>query len=452
MDSRSSQNDRPTNPRRKTRTKMEVFREVYLPFVLVAVSVLLVVGIIVGISSFVGGSDNTDDPSSDSAAKLEKQAKSLLNEAEALAVAYDYEGALKLLEDAKSSLKELPQVQEAINLYTKAKNDLVSWSAKDVPDLSFSVLIADLDAALADKDYGKNGNDKYNQNFITVDEFSAILQQLFDNGYVLVDLEDLYTYNEENHTYTEKTILLPAGKKPILLTETHCNYYTYMESCHGFASKLVYGKDGFYNEMVSSDGTTVTGNYDIVPILESFIQKNPGFSYKGARAVLAFSGYDGIFGYRITSEKLSSEALAKEKEDAAALVKALRKAGYTLACYSYGNISYSSSDVQKIQEDIQNWANKITPILGQTDVMVFAQGGDIGTSYDNNKKFDTLYKNGFRFFLGSSNIQFSEVDEQYVRHNRLLVTGSNLSHHSAWFKNILTTDNLLDPARGKIPE
>lgn len=50
--------------------------------------------------------------------------------------------------------------------------------------------------------------------------------------------------------------------------------------------------------MTLDDGTVTTGDYDLVPILEKFCEQHPDFSYKGARAVLAFTGYEGILGYR----------------------------------------------------------------------------------------------------------------------------------------------------------
>lgn len=452
MDTQPRQDDRPVNPRRRRRTKSQIFRETYLPFLIIAVAVLAVIAVIVAVASGTNDPSNSGGPSLDNQAQMEQAAKKLLSKAETLALSYDYDGALKLLNSFEGDLEDFPKIKEAIESYTIVKKNMVSWKADQVPNLSFHTLIADLKSALADKTYGQSGNNRYNRNFITTTEFSVILQQLYENDYVLVDLSDLYTYEESSKEYVEKEILLPADKKPILLTQTHCNYYNYMAESHAFASKLCYGKDGFYNEMSASSGSTVIGNYDFVPILENFIQKNPGFSYQGARAVLAFSGYDGIFGYRITSEDLTSDALAKEQDDAKALAKALRDAGYTLACYTYNNISYSTHSAQEIQKDIQLWQKNIASIIGQTDILVFAQEADIGTNYKNNEKFDVLYENGYRFFLGSAPFLSCETGSQYVRHSRLIVSGTTLYHNAKWFKDILDTSELLNSTRGTIPQ
>ena len=47
-----------------------------------------------------------------------------------------------------------------------------------------------------------------------------------------------------------------------------------------------------------ADGTVVTGDYDVVPILDSFIKEHPDFSYHGRKGILAMTGYDGVLGYR----------------------------------------------------------------------------------------------------------------------------------------------------------
>ncbi len=465
MENQPSQGSHPSNPRRKTRSKIQVFKEVYLPLVILAVAVAMVVGIAVGLSSCGSDPDGSKPSANHPDTQLQQEATALVEQAQQLALSYDFDGALELLNSFSGDADEFPELKNAINEYTAIKYHMVSWSADQVPNLSLHVLIADLNTALADPGHGKNGTNRYNQNFVTTDEFSAILQQLYDNGYVLVDLSDFYVSGISSYTgkevFFEKSLLLPAGKKPIMLTETHCNYYSYMvdkdedgqadKNGAGFASKLCWN-NGFYNEMVTADGSTVTGAFDLVPILENFIQLHPDFSYKGARAILAFSGYDGIFGYRVTSETLGGDALAKEQTDAAKLIAHLRDTGYTMACYTYRNVDYSVKSASDIREDIQLWQEKIAPIVGQTNVLVFAWEADIGTTYENNDKFDVLYEGGYRFFLGSTPFLSQETDDLYVRHNRLMVTASTLHHHGEWFAGILDNSALLDPQRGNIPQ
>ena len=458
MDNQPVRGTTPPNPRRKVRTKMQIFQEVYLPFLIMVVALIVLVSIVVALVRGLGPHvDPTDDV--DSTLQLQQEADALLQHAAELALRYDYAGAIDVLNSFRGDLDEFPALEDAILYYTATMNSMVTWSADQVPNLSFHLLIEDLDAALADPTYGQSGRNLYNRNFITTREFASILTQLYENDYVLVELSDFYVY--ENGRYQEKELELPIGKKPLILTETHCNYYSYMVDPNrdgrpdaegaGFACKLRWN-NYFYNEMVRSDGTIVAGALDLVPILENFILLHPDFSYQGARAILAFSGYDGIFGYRINSNTLSATALANERQEATALAQRLRAAGYVIACYTYENIDYSVRSAAEIEEDIALWQEHIAPIVGETDILVFAQESDIGTSYTNNRKFDVLYAHGYRFFLGSAPFLSHEVKDNYVRHSRLMVTASNLEHHSQWFDGILDTEGLLDERRGNIPK
>lgn len=463
MEKQPERDIRPTNPRRKVRSKMQIFKEVYLPFLILAAAVIVIVGIVVAIAA--GGKEPTEPSADNDLLQLQQEADTLLAQAALLAQSYDYDGALALLAGFQGDPAQFPKLENAITEYTAAKHSMVAWTASQVPNLSFHVLIEDLEAALSDKTYGRNGKNLYNRNFVTTKEFSAILQRLYDNGYVLVTLADFYITGHsaasDSDVYFESRLMLPAGKKPIMITETHCNYYSYMvdpdrdgqpnSDGAGFASKLCWD-NGFYNEMVTANGATVTGAFDLVPILEEFIELHPDFSYQGARAILAFSGYDGIFGYRITSDDLTDTALEQERSDAAALVQKLRETGYTIACYTYGNVDYSLRSAGEIKADIQLWQQQIAPVAGETDILVFAQESDIGTSYANNEKFDILHDSGYRFFLGSAPFLSIEVQDTYVRHSRLMVTGSTLKHHSDWFADIFDTAALLDELRGTIPQ
>ena len=59
--------------------------------------------------------------------------------------------------------------------------------------------------------------------------------------------------------------------------------------------------------MKMDDGSISVGAYDLVPLLDEFIEEHPDFSYRGAKAVLAFTGYNGILGYRTAASYGTAE-------------------------------------------------------------------------------------------------------------------------------------------------
>ncbi len=459
---------RQPNPRRRKRSKLQIFKEAYLPTIILAITAILILMFIIG--GALGQKDPSETKPSSTASSsgttptkdpaqlaLEQEAANLLSQAKAMAMDYDYAGALALIDTFSGNISDFPALMQVYKEYEAVKKELVGWTSGQIPNLSFHILVADPERAYVDKTYGKN----YRKNFITVKEFTAILQQLYNNGYVLVGLKDVYTteYSESDgrDIFRENTIYLPPDKKPLMITEINASYYTYMVDSDGdnrpdaggdgFAHKLCYGKDGFYNEIIHADGTPDKGSYDMVPLLEDFIRSNPDFSYRGGRATIAFTGYDGILGYR-TNGNLSAEDRLKEQEDAAALADALRSAGYTLACYSYANINYSTNSAIKIQADLEKWEKYVTPIIGELDVMVFARDSDIGDDAPyNSSKFTLLYNAGFRYFMGVSMDSWSQTTDLYVRHDRLMLTGDNLTTKPELFEGLFDVEAILDPAR-----
>lgn len=480
-------NDMPrsTNPRRRSRSKMQVFKEAYLPMIIVAITfVLVLVFIIGGINRKSGKQEagSTDSPSqstgpsaSDSAGNnsgssstadpaLAAEAESLMAEAALLIPDYDYAGALAILDTFSGEISDFPALSAAYAEYSARLEEMVAWDGSQVQNLSIHLLIADSQRAFHDDVYGKS----YRRNFITTSEFSAILQQLYDNGYMLVSLDDLYELQFDassgREVYVAKSLLLPPGKTPIMLTETNANYYTYMTDSNGngkpdggadgFAYKLCYGEGRFYNEMVISDGTTETGAFDIVPILENFIAEHPDFSYRDARAIIAASGYDGILGYRILSTKLTEAEKQAERTALAELVTQLRNTGYQIACFSFGSfksgtLNYQELSATDIYNDLQGWNENIYPIIGPVDIMVFPKEVDIAgqETYDGNSKFHVMYDAGFRFFLSAGTDAWDQVDDRYVRHSCLMVTGSYLTKYPERFDTLFDPATVLDPYR-----
>ena len=285
---------------------------------------------------------------------------------------------------------------------------------------------------------------------------------------MLVDFDSFIDNNSGLNGYeniSAKSILLPEGKKPVMITETMVNYFTYMTDSNndgapdaggdGFASKLVVDAAGNVKaEYIDANGQTQVGDYDLVPILETFIKSHPDFVYRGARATLAVCGYDGIFGYRINTSVISTKGNDYYNEQVAGatqVVSALRSHGYTLACYTFDNIPYGQKNANQISEDLKYWTNQITPVLGNVDVLVYAQTSDID-DYSGNK-YTVLHNAGFRYFVGNADVISTTVTSDYVHQKRLMVTGENMAWKSTSFADIFDCNVVLDLATrgGSVP-
>lgn len=466
---------RAANPRRKKRSPMQIFVESYLPTLIAIAAVVLVIVLIT--TSVSRGKQKKQAALEESIAnsiaaqeekaRLDLEAQTIMAQADVLMQSYDYESAIALLNSFSGDLSVYTDVNDKIIACEAAQKDMVAWTdPSQIVNLSFQLLIADPSRSFSNEMYGYS----FNRNFITTGEFSSILQQLYSNGYVLVQLSDFIEEQADangNITYKAKPLYLPKDKKPLVLTQTNVNYSYYLidsDGDHvadangsGFASKLLWDGAAFTSQMVDSNGRTVTGAYDMVPILESFVKQHPDFSYKGAKATLALTGYNGLFGYRThprAAQYFGEDAYRKDIEDVKVLIAALRQNGYTMAFYTYDNVSYGEYSTDLIQVDLQDWANEAAPIIGDLDILVYAQQADITTDqFYSGAKYELLRNAGFRYFLGFCNdgAPWATITNEYVRQGRLMVTGSNLAYHADWFASLFDAASVLDPSRGVVP-
>jgi len=450
--------------RRRKMSKERIIKEVYLPPIIAGLALLLVVIFIGGaIGRTVKANKDKQDAIAASveaaSSALAQEANQLLIEANVLARGYDYDAALAKLENFSGDITQFKPLVDAVSSYTQAKTQLKPIDdPASIPNLSFHGLIADPARAFTNETYGIS----FNNNYVTIDEFSKILQQLYDNNYVLVDFDSFIvetTSEDGKTTYSTQPIYLPEGKKPLMLTQTLVNYETFSIDSNGdgeadaggagFASKLIASSNGKITcEYVDGSGNTLTGDYDLVPILNSFLNAHPDSSYRGAKAILAVSGEDGVFGYRTMDSIKKSKGedyYNQQIEGAKAIAQALRNDGYTIASYTYANVNYSELSATAITADLDAWKREVVPVLGQIDTIVYAKGCDISCS---GNRYNVLRDAGFRYFIGASTSVYAEVASDYIHQTRIMVTGKQMKDSPTVFANYFDAESVLDSQRG----
>ena len=373
--------------------------------------------------------DNASAPADDSLEGVIAQAK-------LLADGYDYDGAINLLSSSTYASDE--SVTAAIDEYNATKETLVRADPRKVTHVFFHTLIMDTSKAF-DGDSREKG---YNQVMTTKDEFMKILQSMYERGFVLVRLHDVayeVTAEDGSRHFQEGDIMLPEGKKPFVMSQDDVCYYEYMDG-DGFASRMIIGEDGKpTNEMKMDDGSVSVGSYDLVPLLDDFIKEHPDFSYRGAKACIAFTGYNGILGYRTDSAYNTDEYKAEhpdfnfeeERANAAKVVQCLRDDGFEIASHSWGHRNMGTISMDKFREDTDKWANEVETLTGPCDIILFPFGSDIGDwhPYDtSSERFQYLYNKGFRYFCNVDSTQYwVQFGKDYLRQGR-----RNLDGYRMW--------------------
>lgn len=405
----------------------------------------------------------TEDKPSKS--EIKEQAEALIAKADFIAAGYDYQGATDLL-TSFAYYDDYPEMAEKVAQYASLDQELVVYERMDeITHIFFHSLIVDPSRAFD----GEYTDDGYNLYMTTVDEFKAMLQQMYDRGYILVTPYQVAKADGNgNFSYCE--IRIPEGKKPFIMSQDDLNYYGYMigakhsygddpifasKEGDGFAHRIVIGEDGYPTcEYMDINGNVTTGDYDLVPVLETFIQSHPDFAYQGARAVLGMTGYEGVFGYRTAPKyesALGTERYQQEVEQAKEVAQCLRDHGWVLASHSYGHPAYGAISSDRVDKDSQKWEDTVQPVIGDTDVILYPHGSDIAgvEKYNsNNAKFNALYGDGYRYFFNvDSHTYWGQMGSNYYRGGRRNMDGYRMYHNPEMCDDLFDTKTVFDKAR-----
>ena len=384
-----------------------------------------------------------------------------LAQADLLAQQYDYDKAIDLLKNDPAYGSD-QKMQAAVKEYEDTKATCTAWPLEQVTHVFYHILIKDTSKAF-DGDYKEAD---YNQVMTTIDEFNKITQTMYDKGYVMVSIKDM-AKADENGNITAGEILLPPGKTPFVLSQDDVCYYHYMDG-DGFATKLVIDDNGDIKcEYKKADGTVVTGDYDVVPILDSFIKEHPDFSYHGRKGILAMTGYDGVLGYRTDGAYKSKKNLQddqkaflkanpdfdynKEVKAAKKVAKAMKKDGWEFASHTWGHRNATSSTAAELKTDNKKWEKYVAPILGKTDMIIFAFGADIGDweGYtSDNEKYEYYKSRGYRYFCNVDSSQyFVQITSEYFRQGRRNLDGYRMYYNPDMLSDLFDVSEVWDDSR-----
>ena len=408
----------------------------------------------------------------------EEKIKRIIGEADTLALGYDYDAAIELLKTIEDYETE-EKVKEAIQKHEDTKASCVPVNIDEVTHIFYHSLVVDPDRAFANQETNPQavGN---NQWMTTVDEFNKITQEMYDRGYVMVSIHDLYEEVQDeagNTVYQPAEILLPEGKKAFVLSLDDLSYYHAYEG-YGYAAKLILDKEGkVVNEYIDANGETHVGLYDVVPLMDAFVEEHPDASYKGAKGIIALTGYNGVLGYRSDEtydlnnpncdihqkkwiETHEGFDLQKEIEGAKKVADAMKANGWEFASHTWGHMMVGDRSLESIKADTARWKKNVEPVVGPVDTIIFAHGQDLqkqGEYNPGNAKYQYLWSEGFRVFCNvDSNEHATLIAKDHVRQGRRNIDGYRIYYNAIGSQNNLSdlfdAKAILDPKRPPVPE
>ena len=199
--------------------------------------------------------------------------------------------------------------------------------------------------------------------------------------------------------------------------------------------------------MINEDATVTTGAFDVVPVLDAFVREHPDFSYRGAKGLLALTGYEGILGYRTNDQE--SPTYEEDVKQVKEVVKALKADGWEIGSHSWGHKNLKEIDLAFLKRDTNRWLAEVAPLIGGSDVLVFPYGVDFETTlgHYSSDKFHFLKDSGFNVFLGVYSKPWMHIKDDYVRMTRRPIDGQALIEFPERLTDLFNPKDILDPDR-----
>lgn len=291
----------------------------------------------------------------------------------------------------------------------------------------------------------KNGAGKmnYDTDCINVTEFKNLLRELYDNGYSLVDIYDVYERDREGKLRFKEAVEVPVGRKPLIFSIDDV-VYDYDKRGGGMVDLLALDED---NNLVSGtylpDGS-IDWSYDreVFPILEAFIAEHPDFSSHGARLTLCMTGFAGLFGYRTEVGDRPGDREA-EIEKAKAVADRLKELGYSFASHSYGHYNHEKYSESSLRRDLQAFRDEVVPIIGEVSVYVYPYGKLLLPS---DPRYAAMQEYGFDLFCSVSHFFYSRNyesgDTLYM--TRVAIDGYSLREYHEVLSPLFDTNKVID--------
>lgn len=313
------------------------------------------------------------------------------------------------------------------------EKNLVSYDGI-VEHLFFHPLVSYPELAF-DGDRQEKGIDEY---MVTVSEYNKILESLYKNNYIIVSMNDVWKeeIDASGPAFMKRAkLMLPEGKKPIILSFDDVNYYNYMLQ-NGFTYKLVVKDGELWSYGLDTSGNPVySQDLDAITILDKFVRAHPDFSLNGARGCLCLTGYQGILGYRTMTDiniQTAEAETARQSEIEAVkpVVAMLKETGWYFSSHSWGHINLSTSGLSAAEQDTQRWLDEVGSLVGSTMLYIYPfgarpDGDDVNKT---GKVFKFLQSKGFRVFASVGIDSFTKIktDISAVICDRMHADGSTL--------------------------
>ena len=266
-------------------------------------------------------------------------------------------------------------------------------------------------------------NDINYDQLTTITEFKKILEQLYQNNYILINTKEILSKNTP----------LPSNKKPIIISfenQTHNSNKIILDRNNNLA---LYSPDRNIQNRISYDN-------NFIFILENFVNNHPDFSYNNAKGIILSSGYNGILGYNTNHKNASHK---NEQKKVAQVIKKLEQLGWE---FGYNDYHYQNTHNQSEMDFIKNislWQNEIGKLISNPTIYANPIFNSTPLTDENKLKILSDYKFSILFDNNTTNTSITNNNYQLVS-NRKFVCGQTLRDNPGNFQHLFTPSLVYD--------
>lgn len=104
---------------------------------------------------------------------------------------------------------------------------------------------------------------------------------------------------------------------------------------------------------------------------------------------------------------------------------------------------------RKLRVDTQKWMDNVAPLVGNTDIIIFAFGTDLTETEDySGEKFEYLKSMGFDYYCNvDSSKYYVQLRDNYFRMGRRNLDGYRMYYNPELLEDLFDAKAVFDPAR-----
>ena len=123
--------------------------------------------------------------------------------------------------------------------------------------------------------------------------------------------------------------------------------------------------------------------------------------------------------------------------------------GWLFASHTWGHQNVGQIDLAHLQTDTEKFKENVDPLIGGTDIIIFAFGTDLTAQEDySGDKFEYLKSVGYNYFCNvDSSKYFVQIRDRYFRQGRRNLDGYRMYYNPEMLSDLFDVSEVWDSSR-----